>query len=105
MPAICVETALGKPISRINLLRAVLVQILKWLPHLDSPKFLKTWDDLLAYRHEWVQLVSYTDSSVPYPKEGQIVGITSGGGLRLHDRDGREFILEIGEISLRPIPD
>jgi BirA family biotin operon repressor/biotin-[acetyl-CoA-carboxylase] ligase len=105
MPATSVETELGTSISRLDLLHAVLEQILHWLPRRDTLEFVKTWNNMLAYRDKWVQIITYADRKAGNAQEGKVVGITAAGWLELIDGDGNAFFLKSGEISLRPLPD
>lgn len=102
-PATCVEASLGRPVDRLELLKAVLSHLLEWRPRLGSQEFLRAWEERLAFRNEWVR-VSVGDSAALQPEfqEGQILGLEADGALRLCDRTGRNIIFRTGEVSLRP---
>ncbi len=101
-PAICVQTALGRPIQRLELLRAILEQILKWRNRLAQPEFMKTWEEELAFLGEWVDIIVEMGSEEKVDRQGKMLGLDKSGGLRLCDRTGKEFVLRTGEIRLRP---
>ena len=99
-PATCVETALGCRMSRLKLLRFVLENIQKWRKQLAQPMFLKTWEEQLAYRDKWVNIVE--NGSIKHDvTQGLVLGLDELGRLRLRDRNGQEFSLCMGEIRLR----
>ncbi len=99
-PATSVEDALGRPVERWELLRAILAGMLAWRPRMGSPAFFAAWQDRLAFRGQAVRIVS------GYPgqpdREGRILGIDPDGSLRLAGADGAEFSVEVGDVHLRP---
>jgi len=98
-PATCVEAEAGAPVERWELLHAVLERLLFWNARLDTPEFLEAWNDRLALRDEWVQ-VTFDDGS---PLEGQVLGLSEDGCLRLRDRQGKTHELTGGELNVRPV--
>ena len=102
-PATCVQSELGRPTSRLELLRTVLECLLKWQTRWTRPEFLHTWEELLAFRGEWVNIITESDSNERGTHLGQVLGLDNQGSLRLLDRAGQEFRLCMGEIRLRPI--
>jgi len=102
-PATCVQAALGKPISRLELLRSILEQILEWRNRLAQQEFLKAWEEQLAFRGEWVEIIIEPGSESQEIRQGLVLGLDKLGGLRLRDRTGQEFTLRMGEIRLRPM--
>jgi len=103
-PATSVETALGKRVDRLSFLRSVLTYLLEWHPRLASPEFLQNWDDALAFRGEWVQILpgdSIGQAGEPVLQEGQILGLTPEGNLMLRSRTGETLTVRAGEIRLR----
>jgi BirA family biotin operon repressor/biotin-[acetyl-CoA-carboxylase] ligase len=112
-PATCVEEALGRPVDRIELLHAVLVEFFAWRPHLSSPEFLRQWEASLAFRGEWVQITSGDSlgkdsfpaalEGAPRPiEEGKLLGLAPDGALRLLTRRGETVTAQFGEVRLRP---
>ena len=98
-PATCVERVLGGPVERWDLLRAILESLLAWRARLAEPEFLAAWEARLAFRGEVVQVNSGAGETV----QGEALGLTSGGGLRLRLADGGERRFQIGELRLRPV--
>jgi BirA family biotin operon repressor/biotin-[acetyl-CoA-carboxylase] ligase len=97
-PATSVQTTLGKPVNRLEILKAVLENILKWWVKLETNTFIQAWETHLAYKNQPVTLVSGAESTV----EGRILGLDQGGGLILALENGDKSIYQAGEIHLRP---
>jgi BirA family biotin operon repressor/biotin-[acetyl-CoA-carboxylase] ligase len=97
-PATCVETHTAGPVDRLSLLHAILKALLAWRPLLGSVRFLQAWEDLLAFRGEWVSLAGGAA-----PPEGLVLGLEANGALRVKGRGGENFQILSGEISLRPV--
>jgi BirA family biotin operon repressor/biotin-[acetyl-CoA-carboxylase] ligase len=100
-PANCIQTVLGKPVDRLELLHAVLENLLKWRPRLNGPDFLNAWDQYLAFKGEWVMIFE-NDPAGSSSRQGFVLGLDDQGRLRLKDRSGEEFTLLTGELRLRP---
>ncbi len=98
-PATSVESALGRPIDRWELLRALLERIMAWRPRLGAPEFLRAWEERLAFRGEWVHVGAGMGDA---DRAGQVLGIHADGSLRLLGQDGEEFSVQAGEVHLRP---
>lgn len=99
-PATCVETALGRPVDRLQLLHDVLASLLRWRPRLSTPDFTHAWEDSLAFRGEWVQ-ISIGDG--PPFQQGVLVGLVSDGALKLRTASGEMVTVQVGEVRLRPV--
>lgn len=99
-PATCIESVLGLPIDRWELLRKVLAAMVAWRPRLGTEEFFRSWEERLAFRGEWVQIGS--GLSPEDDREGQVLGLAPGGGLLLRNREGEEFVVLAGEMHLRP---
>jgi BirA family biotin operon repressor/biotin-[acetyl-CoA-carboxylase] ligase len=99
-PATCVEDLLERPISRWKLLHAVLGKLHYWRSYIGSAGFIQAWERRLAYLGEWVQIISHEKAT---PEDGQVLGITKNGSLRLRDREGIGYTISVGEIHLRPV--
>ena len=99
LPATCVETALGRPVDRWQLMKEVLEAMLDWLPHIHRAEFLQAWENNLAYQLEWVQLLEEASE----PVEGRLLGLRSDGSLRLELPEGGEKHFQAGEIHLRKV--
>jgi BirA family biotin operon repressor/biotin-[acetyl-CoA-carboxylase] ligase len=105
-PATSVEEALGRPVDRMELLHAVLAELTRWRPRLGWPDFVKAWENKLAFRGEWVQLLASQDSgeagSQPSLQEGHIAGLAEDGSLKLSTRSGDVVTVAFGDVRLRP---
>lgn len=104
-PATCVETALDRPVDRLDLLQAVLESLLDWLPRWDTPAFMDVWRDRLAMRTEWVQIIPSAGAQAgdQPPLEGQIITLNNDGSLRLKLRSGEQRSVRVGDVHLRSV--
>jgi BirA family biotin operon repressor/biotin-[acetyl-CoA-carboxylase] ligase len=100
-PATCVQTVLGRPVDRLEVLHALLENLLKWRTRLDGSAFLTAWDQHLAFKGEWVTIFE-NDPTGAISRQGRVLGLDDQGRLRLKDRSGEEFTLLTGELRLRP---
>jgi BirA family transcriptional regulator, biotin operon repressor / biotin---[acetyl-CoA-carboxylase] ligase len=100
-PATCVQSVLGRPVDRLEVLRAVIVNLLKWRTRLNEDDFLTTWDRHLAFKGEWVTIFE-NDPGGARTRQGCVLGLDDQGRLRLKDHSGEEFELLTGEVRLRP---
>ena len=95
-PATSVDTALGKSIDRWDLLSSVLCELLKWRKQLSTPEFLQAWEENLAFKGQWVQVISpEMDATI---KTGQIIGLEEDGALQIQEKSGNILSLRTGEI-------
>jgi BirA family biotin operon repressor/biotin-[acetyl-CoA-carboxylase] ligase len=101
-PATCVEAALGRPVDRLHLLRAVIENLLTWRERLNEPLFITTWDRYLAFKREWVTVSQDGSPGGPASRTGILTGLDDLGRLRLKDRADQEFRIVSGELNLRP---
>jgi len=99
-PATCIETSLGKPVDRFDVLRAVLREFLRWRPLLTTSVFLQAWEEHLAFKGEIVRILSTTGEA---PRSGKVVGVRQNGGLVLQTENGELFDVQVGEVHLRPM--
>ncbi len=106
-PATFLEAYLAIPVIRLELLRTVLVEITTWRARLFSDEFLQAWEDRLAWRGDWVQVLRTTNQNDPNQTtlvvEGQVLGLEADGSLRLRDTTGQLHLVRSGEIRLRPV--
>ncbi|MBN2149473.1 MAG: biotin--[acetyl-CoA-carboxylase] ligase [Anaerolineales bacterium] len=111
--ATCIEEILGKPVDRVQLLHDILSDLLYWKPRLGSNDFLNEWESSLAFRGEWVQVSageSYGKDGLPVDMErtpksvdqGQVIGLTTDGSLKLRTPSGEVVIARVGELRLLP---
>jgi len=96
-PAISLEEAAGKEISRLDLLVQIMESLLKWYSRLVEPSFIKTWDSMLAFKGQQVKLS--TDKGLK--GQGKVAGISDDGSLILISEAGNETEYHAGEIRLR----
>lgn len=101
-PATCLQASLAEPITRPQLLRAILAQLLDLYEQLDEENFINAWEQNLAYMDAWVKVFS-TDDEHMESTAGQVVGLDHHGRLRLRNRSGKIFTVNHGEILLRPM--
>jgi len=97
-PATSIETELERQVERTDLLRTILDGVLKWRPLLGTGKFLKAWDEKLAYRGQQVQVRGGSEKTIV----GELLGLESDGSLRLREERGKSVTVQFGEVHLRP---
>jgi len=97
-PATCVEAALGEPVDRLELLAAVLENLVGLREKTFSTEFIGLWEARLAFKDEWVRISGQAETF-----EGQVLGLDAHGRLRLKLRSGEEKSLTAGEINVRPL--
>ena len=100
-PATCIEAHLDPPPERWPLLGRILEQLLVWRAKIDSPDFLKAWQERLAYRDRQVQLTSEGAA----PITGTLVGLAPDGRLSLRLASGEVRLISAGEVQLRVTDD
>ena len=98
-PATSIETGLGHPVERVNLLREILAKMLEWRPRLGTDTFLKAWEERLAFCGQQVQVEGGGEESVI----GEILGLEMDGSLRLSTEHGKFVTVRFGEVHLRPL--
>ena len=97
-PATCVESALGHPLDRVELLAEILQSVFTERARLGSPEFFSAWESRLAFLGEWVRIEQQGQE-----RAGRVLGISPTGSLRLISLEGSPFEVEAGELSLRPV--
>lgn len=101
-PATCVEAVVGREVNRWQLLRAVLESLLSWRDLLGSPEFLHTWEQRLAFKGQQVYIYTGTAAQGRPDHQGVLVGLDSGGCLKIRTQTGELRSLCSGELRLRP---
>jgi BirA family transcriptional regulator, biotin operon repressor / biotin---[acetyl-CoA-carboxylase] ligase len=112
-PATCVEDVLGHPVDRLELLYAIIKELLYWRPQLGTSDFLHAWESCLAFRGEWVQFCHGetlgmdrlpTDIEIlpDLVDEAKILGLSLDGSLKLLTKSGEVIFARVGEIHLHP---
>jgi biotin-[acetyl-CoA-carboxylase] ligase BirA-like protein len=87
-------------IDRLVFLKEILSQIIGMRPQLLKPEFIRTWEQRLAYRGRWVEIVTLGRDNVV---RGQVLGLEQDGSLQLKDADGKIFKVSSGGVSLREV--
>ena len=98
-PATSIETELGNPVERLEVLHDILAAFVNLRPRMVTDEFILQWGKLLAFQGESVQVDS---GSVP-PVVGHITGLDSDGSLRLRNEHGESIIVRFGDVRLRPL--
>jgi len=101
-PATSIEQELGRTVELLQILHSVLQSFFMWRPHLAEPVFFQAWEKHLAFLGEWVQVKTGFTSSQE-DTDGQVVGISSNGNLRLRSASGEELQVTVGDVILRPV--
>jgi len=96
-PAVCVESLLGASVSRWDLLYAVLCEFFILRDRVSEPEFLQIWQNNLAFRDEWVQIISSETGTTP--KIGRIIALDDDGALQIQEKTGELTRLRNGEIQ------
>lgn len=97
-PATSLEEALGPAVQREVVLHDILAGIVSLRPHLSSDSFLASWEKVLAFRGEPVQ-VEQGDGSV---LTGKLLGLEPDGSLKLSQETGNSMTVRFGDVRLRP---
>ncbi len=99
-PATSVEAVLGRLPDRWALLVAITGEMQALREHLGTPAFYGEWESRLAFRGERVRLSSGIGRGED--RVGILKGLGPGGALRLLLDNGRETLVQVGEVHLRP---
>jgi len=98
-PATSLEDSLGKEApAREDVLFNILSAFIGWRERMGTDELIKTWEDLLAFRGEQVQI----HTGEEFPITGELLGLESDGSLRLRDAHDKSIIIRFGDVSLRP---
>jgi BirA family biotin operon repressor/biotin-[acetyl-CoA-carboxylase] ligase len=95
-PATCIEEELGSEVVPSKLLRKVLESLIAWKDRVSKPTLVREWEKRLAYLGQSVHLDASEKSG-----EGEVLGLTPDGKLRMRLPDGVEHAFSIGEIQIR----
>lgn len=98
-PATCVEAAAGRKVERVAFLQALVGEIHRLRPEMDSPSFIKAWNDRLAFKGMPVQIEQAGCETL----SGILLGINPGGSLQLQTSSGVTLSIEAGDVRLRPV--
>lgn len=104
-PATCVETVLGRPVERVELLRAILSHLMAWRDQMGQAQYLQAWEQRLAFRGQWVYMIDRAGGDETPPEKSldrvQIIGLDVHGGLIVKDQSGKSLVLHMGEVRLK----
>ena len=98
-PATSIETELGHPVERAELLKSILTSMLDWSPNLETDAFLKAWEGNLAFHSQQVQVEERSGEQII----GELLGLEPDGSLRIRDEHGKSVTVHFGEVHLRPL--
>ena len=96
-PATSVEEEAEYPLDRYELLALILKHLLDRHETLDGEAFLRDWEERLAFRGEWVQILDQGKIL-----ESQLLGLNPDGSLQLVSRTGQVLNILTGDLRLRP---
>jgi BirA family biotin operon repressor/biotin-[acetyl-CoA-carboxylase] ligase len=99
-PATCVETAVGGPVDRHDLLIDVLDGVGRWVGRLGSDALRLAWERRLAFLGAKVEVAG--EPGMP-SWQGVIEGLLPDGRLRLRTDDGAAVLARPEGSHLRPV--
>ena len=97
-PATSIEDELGQYPDREKLLKDILSSFMVRRTQIGTDYFMKSWEDLLAFRGKQVQITANEGD----PLTGELIGLESDGSLRLRTEHGETITVRFGDVSLRP---
>jgi biotin-(acetyl-CoA carboxylase) ligase len=97
-PATSLEESLGPAMEREEILRDILAGIIALRPHLGTDSFIASWEKVLAFRGEQVQIEEANGSFTV----GKLLGLEPDGSLRLSDEQSNSITVRFGDVHLRP---
>jgi BirA family biotin operon repressor/biotin-[acetyl-CoA-carboxylase] ligase len=98
-PAAALEEFCPERISRLDLLIEIISRIIKWFEKINKNEFVSAWEKYLAFVSEQV-ILSTEDRLID---QGELLGLSSDGALKLKSTSGEERVYRTGEIHLRPV--
>ncbi len=105
-PATSLEDELhGEPPAREGIVFDILSALIRRRATMHTDDFIKTWNQLLAYRGEQVHVSAELDAKGIKGEAtlaGKLIGLESDGSLRLEDARRQPLIVRFGDVSLRP---
>lgn len=102
-PAACVAEILAKPVNRLQLLHQVLKALVDRRNQLSNEEFILAWERHLAYVGQRVRIFQAVTGDDASPVEGDILGLSKDGALRLQTPSGESLNIHSGEVHLRPV--
>ena len=98
-PATCLEAAAGRTVDRVLLLHDILSAMVEWRPLLKTSVFFDAWQERLAFQGERVEVWGEGET----PRAGTLEGLMPDGSLRLRSLNGDSYVVQFGEVHLRPV--
>lgn len=95
-PATNLESELGTPVQREELLGDILSALGAWRAKISTGEMIGAWDENLAFRGQTVRVTRGDEG----PLSGTIMGLEADGSLRLSVND-KIVTVQFGEIHLR----
>lgn len=99
-PATTLEDELGRAPEREGLVRDIVRALIARRPSIESPDFLREWEERLAFRGRQVEVTADAGNAM----HGEQIGLNADGSLKLKNDNGAEISVHIGDVSLRPAP-
>ncbi len=96
-PPTSIETELGHPLDRVELLKEILLALMKWRNDLGENKFIHAWEDSLAFRGEQIQIMKDQQE----PLTGELIGLEPDGSLIIRTSEGNLQDIPFGEVHVR----
>jgi len=98
-PATCVESEVGRPVARWELLAEVLAQMMPLRDRMGSHEFFEEWSSHLAFKGERVCISGNLRSDLT----GRLVGIDPDGDLLIETEDAGCEKVKVGDVRLRAV--
>jgi BirA family biotin operon repressor/biotin-[acetyl-CoA-carboxylase] ligase len=98
-PATCVQAEGPRELSRYDLLKDILMELISLRATLASGEFHLAWEGALAFRDRIVRIWLGETEQV----DGQILGLEMDGSLRVKTTEGEIRAIQFGEVHLRPL--
>lgn len=98
-PATSVEAETGQSVKREEFLFEILNSLIKRRPQMENDDFISSWENLLAFRGDEVQVQSEEKVNI----HGKLLGLEADGSLRILDAHGKTITIRFGDVSLRPL--
>lgn len=96
-PATNLESEIGSPLQREELLRDILSALSAWQTKISTGELKIAWEENLAFRGKQVRVERGSEE----PLIGQVMGLEEDGSLRLFIND-KIVTVQFGEIHLHP---
>lgn len=97
-PATCLETEIGAPVDRFDLLRDIIENLISLRSILLEKDFIDRYQHLLAFKGQKVNILDEKRITA----SGIVSGIAPNGDLLLEDEAGQTVTTISGDVHLRP---